>query len=149
MNVVEGKPQFVHRTFAEYFTACWFSENFKSNRSVLEHILFDLKCSFVRDMFDRMLARGCLLHCAVLEGNFLNFSTLLKEGCDVNSVDKGGRTVMHIIAASNSMYSNSINPPYHNKISFDINDCVLQWTQLQYIIKAEKWESSHMWLGYD
>jgi hypothetical protein len=28
MNVVDGKPQFVHRTFAEFFTARWFSRNF-------------------------------------------------------------------------------------------------------------------------
>jgi hypothetical protein len=27
MTVVDGKPQFVHRTFAEFFTARWFSRN--------------------------------------------------------------------------------------------------------------------------
>jgi len=63
MNVVEGKPQFVHRTFAEFFTARWFSRNVKDNRSVLERILSEPEYNFVRDMFDRSLAKDCPLHC--------------------------------------------------------------------------------------
>ena len=42
MNVMDGKPQFVHRTFAEYFTARWLNRNFKLNRSVLKRIFFTL-----------------------------------------------------------------------------------------------------------
>jgi hypothetical protein len=38
MHVVDGKPQFMHRTFAEYFAARWFSKYFESNRRVLEQI---------------------------------------------------------------------------------------------------------------
>jgi len=42
MNVVDGKPQFIYRTFAEYFRARWFSRNFKFNRGVLERIFLTL-----------------------------------------------------------------------------------------------------------
>jgi ankyrin repeat protein len=146
MNVVEGKPQFVHRTFAEYFTARWFSENFESNRRVLEDILFDPKYSFVRDMFDRMLAKDCPLHCAVLARDVERLKTLLKEGCDINGVDKGGRNVLHIIAKRKHElvhYERYIEkfidkiPDY--TVPFDATDCVLQWTPLQYAIKSERW----------
>lgn len=67
INAVEGKAQFVHRTFAEYFTALWFSKNFELNRKVLEHILSDSKYDIVTDMFDRFLTADPPLHCAVLD----------------------------------------------------------------------------------
>jgi hypothetical protein len=144
MNVVEGKPQFVHRTFAEYFTARWFSKNFESNRSLLEHILFDPKYSFVRDMFDRILARGCPLHCAVLEGDLESFEPLLSEHSDVKAVDKGGRNFMHLIAAGRMTDEELRRPEYPDivrqyAVSLDTTDSVLQWTQLQYAIKSEDW----------
>jgi hypothetical protein len=139
MNVVEGKPQFVHRTFAEYFAARWFSKKFKSNRSVLEHILFDPVYSFVRDMFNRMLAKDCPLHCSALQGDIELFRTLLKGGCDVNAVDKGGRTVTHIIATLGSIFFDIRNLLSNNGIPLDTTDCVLQWAPLQYAIKSEDW----------
>jgi len=42
MKVVNGKPHFVNRTFAEYFTACWFSRNFEYDRSVMKRIFLTL-----------------------------------------------------------------------------------------------------------
>jgi ankyrin repeat protein len=143
MNVVEGKPQFVHRTFAEYFTARWFSENFQSNRSVLEHILFDDKYRFVTDMFDRMLAEDCPLHCAVLEWESWPtdakiFETLLKERWNANAVDKGGRTLMHIIAKNHTIYYKMTDLVDHSGVALDNKDRVLQWTPLQYAIKWER-----------
>jgi hypothetical protein len=142
MNVVEGKPQFVHRTFAEYFTARWFSKNFESNRSVLENILFDRSYVFVRNVFDRILTKGCPLHNAVLDGDTEAVETLLKEGSDVNYVDKGCRTVMHLIAAER--HDGHICEEITNSIlrhgpCVDAVDNVLQWTPLRYAIKTENW----------
>jgi hypothetical protein len=161
---VEGKPQFVYRTFAEYFTARWFSENFESNRSALEHIIFDPKYSFVADMFDRMLAKDCPLHCAVLEGDVKCLKTLVNEGFDVSAVDKGGRTLMHIIAKREKefvhyeKYIERFMYIFHDyRVPFDATDCVLQWTPLQYAIKSEGWffverlleRNVDIWFGYD
>jgi ankyrin repeat protein len=156
MNVVEGKPQFVHRTFAEYFTARWFSENFQSNRSVLEDIIFDDEYKFLRDMFDRMLAKDCPMHCAVLDCWNIRIigplrwdedivETLLKEGCDANAVDKGGRTVMHITVIHN-IYYKVIDLLYHSGVPMENKDRVLQWTPLQYAIKSEEWQIVEMLL---
>jgi hypothetical protein len=142
MNVVEGKPQFVHRTFAEYFAARWFSKNFESNGGVLEHILFDRKYTFVRDMFNRILARGCPLHCAVLEGDTQAVEAILQDGSDVNARDKGGRTAMHLIAAEphDAHLCKEITESLLRHGAFvDATDNVLQWTPLQYAVKAENW----------
>jgi len=94
MKVVNGKPQFVHRTFAEYLTARWFGRNFKNNGSVLEHILFDRTYEVMTDMFDKMLAKVCPMHCALIERNYETVNPLLADGCDLNAVDNCGRTVM-------------------------------------------------------
>ena len=148
MNVVEGKPQFVHRTFAEYLTARWLSRNdFESKRSVLECMLFEPEFRFVRSMFDQMLAEGSALLCAVLEDYMLGCKELIEKGCDVKIVDKGGRTVVHLLAAARSQSDwNSIWPIIEQKFrislyetSPDNRDCVLQWTPLQYAIKSENW----------
>jgi len=140
MNVVNGKPQFVHRTFAEFFTARWFSRKFKFNRSVLEDILFDRGYRFMRDMFDRMLAKGCPLHCAVLGKNVINFRKLLEEGNKVNAVDKGGRTVLHIDTDNITRYF-TIHCTSKDGGSLDKTDSVLQWTPLQYAIKYGDWHN--------
>jgi hypothetical protein len=140
VNVEQSKPQFVHRTFAEYFTARWFSENFESNRSVLEDILFDPKYSFVRDMFDRMLAKDCPLHCAALDRDTETLKTLLNEGLDVNALDKGGRNVMQLIAKVHLFHFEIGKFKFDDEDCLDIKDRVLQWTPWQYAIKSKEWK---------
>ena len=139
--VVEDRPHFVHRTFAEYFTAHWFSENFESNRSVLEQILFDRSYRVVKDVFDRILARDCPLHCAVLNWDSKSVESLLQEKYDVNSVDKGGRTAMHIIAAQGQgeLFENITQSLLKRGNYFNEEDNVLKWTPLQYAIKSGSW----------
>jgi hypothetical protein len=139
MNVVNGKPQFVHRTFAEFFTARWFSRNFKFNRSVLEDILFDFTYRLMTVMFDRMLARDCPLHYALIDGNKETVNTLLAEGCDLSAVDEGGRTFMHIIATRDSACWDEIKQNVNYKAFLKNTDSVLQWTPLQYAIHSEQW----------
>jgi ankyrin repeat protein len=141
MNVVENTPQFVHRTFAEYLTACWFCKNFEQNRSVLERVLFNSEYAFVKDMLDRMLARGCPLHCAVLDWDAEAVEKLLNEGSDVNAVDKGGRTAMHLIAAEGcdrDTCEEIINSLLRHEARVDAEDLVLKWTALDYAKKREQ-----------
>jgi hypothetical protein len=80
MDVVGDKAQFMHRTFAEYFTARWFSNNLESNRSVLAHILFDRKHSLVRVTFDRMVATFW----DVTLSRFVNIYATLREDCGLS-----------------------------------------------------------------
>jgi len=124
----------------QYFTGHWFSRNFEftSIRSLLERILFDPEYSFVRNVFDRMLAKDCPLHCAVLEWDEESFERLL-ERCDVSAEDKGGRTVMHIIATRHCTFLDIINRVFPDEASVHNKDCILQWTPLQYAVKSENW----------
>jgi ankyrin repeat protein len=103
----------------------------------MEHILFDTAYKFVRDMFHKMLAKRSPLHCAALEWDDERFETLLEEECDVNAEDKGGRTVMHIIAQDHGLLM--VDPDFYKKVSLMKRDNVLQWTPMQYAIKSEKW----------
>jgi len=139
MNVVDGKLQFVHRTFAEFFTARWFSRNFKYNRIVLEDILFNRTYWGIIDMFDRMLAEGFPLHCAFLEGNFKTVKTLLAEGCDLNAVDNGGRNLLHLTTTRDSTLLDEICHNFNYEAFLNNTDSVLQLTPLQYAIKCENW----------
>jgi len=138
MNVVGGKPQFIYSSFAEYLTSRCFSKNFEFNRSVLENILFGPEYRFVRDKFDRILAKGCPLHCSALEWDEDSFETLM-ESCDISAVDKGGRTIMHIIATRHCSFLDIMNRVFPRENSLHNTDFVLQWTPLQYAVNSERW----------
>jgi ankyrin repeat protein len=84
-----------------------------------------------------MLAKHSPLHSAALEWDDERFETLLEEGCDVSAVDKGGRTVMHIIAQDHGLLM--VDPDFYKNVSVVKRDDVLQWTPMQYAIKLEKW----------
>jgi hypothetical protein len=147
MNVTEKRLHFVHRSVAEYFTARWCSKNFESNRRVLEHILFDSSYGILKDMFDRILARGCPLHCAVLNRDIKAVKTLLK-GSKVNAVDKrykvnakdnGGRTALHLIAAQGpgvSLCKEITKSLLEHGATLNTKDKVLDWTPLEYARKT-------------
>ena len=85
-----------------------------------------------------ILAKDSPLHCAALEWNEKRLESQL-ERCDVSAVDKGGRTVMHIIATRHCTFLDIINRVFPHETSVYNTDCVLQWTSLQYAIKSEKW----------
>jgi ankyrin repeat protein len=109
------------------------------NRSVLEDILFDFTYRLIKDMFDRMLAKDCPLHYALLVGNKETVNTLLAEGCDFSAEDEGGRTFMHIIATRKSASWDEIKQNVNYKAFLNNKDSVLQWTPLQYAVKSQKW----------
>jgi len=56
---------------------------------------------------------------------------------DVSALDKGGRTVMHIIAQDHGLLM--VDPDFYKIVSLVKRDNVLQWTPMQYAIKSEKW----------
>jgi len=142
MTVVQKWPHFLHRSIAEYLTARWFSKNIESNRSLLERILFDSSYGNVKDVFSRILASGCPLHCAVLNWDTEAVETLLQEGYDVNAVESGGRTAMHLAAAhgpGGPVCEDITSSLLRYGASVDAEDDVLHFTPLGYAIKAENW----------
>jgi ankyrin repeat protein len=141
ISVVEGRPYFVHRTFAEYFSAQWFSKKFESNRIVLKDILFDPSYRVVRDVFDRVLAKDFPLHSAVLNWDSKCVENLLRNGCNVNSLDKGGRTALHLIAAQGQagLIEDIAERLFQSGCPLNEEDNVLRWTPLQYAIQSGSW----------
>jgi len=96
----------------------------------------------VRNVFDRILARGCPLHCAVLDWDINGVETLLQEEYNISAVDKGGRNAMHLIAAKgcDRPKCEEITNNLLRRGDFeDAKDNVLQWTALRYAIKTENW----------
>jgi ankyrin repeat protein len=133
----DSKPRFIHLCFAEYFTAKWFTENFTKCESFLLDNLFEPSFEVVRNIFDRMLAENFKLHDAVLNNDLEAVSKLLKETTDINTLDKGGRTALHLAASYNSLITKTLlSVP---GVDTDIRDRVLKWTPLRYADTTRSW----------
>jgi len=89
-------------------------------------------------VFDRILAKGCLLHCAVLDWDIKAVETLLSEVYDVNAVDSGGRNALHPIAAQGpgaSICMDTFNSLFQRGATVHAEDMVVQRTALLYEIE--------------
>ena len=139
MNVEKKMPHFVHRSIAEYFTVRWFSKNIESNRNLLERILFDCSYAIVKNIFDRILVRDFPLHCEVLNSDNKAVETLLQSGCDVSAVDKGGRTVMHLIAIYHSKSWDAIKQNCNHEFLWTPGTEYCSGTQSNTSRKSENW----------
>jgi hypothetical protein len=95
-GIIEGRPVFVHRTFAEYFVASLFCDNTIANQELMRDHLFESGFDGIRSMVDRILANKCPLHQAVLNSNFPHVEKLLKRKESITQKDRGGRTPLHV-----------------------------------------------------
>ncbi|KDR20043.1 Serine/threonine-protein phosphatase 6 regulatory ankyrin repeat subunit B [Zootermopsis nevadensis] len=84
-----------------------------------------------------MLAEEFRLHVAVLNNDPEAANKLLGEKTDVNSVDKGGRTALHLAASYNSIIINRLLSV--TGVDTNIPDVVLKWTPLSYAAKTRSW----------
>ena len=136
-DIIGGKPQFIHRCFAEYFAAKWFTDNFRKCEDFISDKLFNSTYEVTRNIFDRMLAEEYEMHGAVLNNDISAVQEFLKNGTDINISDKGGRTALHLAASCNSSIIQEIllfpgadaNKP----------DAVLKWTPLRYADRTKSW----------
>jgi ankyrin repeat protein len=91
-------------------------------------------------VFDRILARGFPLHCAVLNRDTEAVKTLLKRVSDVNALDSGGRTALHLIAAQGPgdyICEKITRSLLGHGATVDTKDMVLQWIPLLYARKTK------------
>jgi len=95
-DVIEGRPVFLHRTFAEYFVAGWLCDNKLASQVFMRDHLFESEFGVVRSMVDRILTDKCPLHQAVLSTNIQPAANLLKRKESVTQMDRGGRTPLQV-----------------------------------------------------
>ncbi|XP_069680679.1 uncharacterized protein [Periplaneta americana] len=112
-DVINDKPTFLHRTFAEYFAAMWFSQNFQDEKEFIRKHILRPTFKVIRQFFNQMLARDFPLHRAVLNGNKRSVEALVTGSCDVNTRDIGGRTALHLAVMAHLDIHNDIGYEYY------------------------------------
>jgi ankyrin repeat protein len=75
--------------------------NFARHKNFIFNNIFSSTFEVVWNIFDRILAEDLHLHGAVLNNDVEDVNDLLKKETDVNCVDMGGRTALHLAAAYN------------------------------------------------
>ncbi|PSN29663.1 hypothetical protein C0J52_28092 [Blattella germanica] len=120
-HVQNGRAVFVHRTFAEYYAAVWFSENYLLNLVYFRKFYLSGRFETVRMFFDRILARGNKLHTSVLSCNIDEITTFLADNnAVIDELDKSGRTALHLAVTNfltllfNRKNTTKNNIVYHN-----------------------------------
>ncbi|XP_069687940.1 uncharacterized protein [Periplaneta americana] len=101
IDVINDRAIFIHRTFAEYFVALWFAENFRHVTEYLKTKIFEPNFQIVRKFFNRILAQKFTLHTAILNHDKCTVETLMSaQTLDVNVRDEGGRTPLYLAVMS-------------------------------------------------
>jgi ankyrin repeat protein len=136
-DIMDGKPQFIHRCFAEYFAAKWFTDNFRVCREFISNILFKSRYKVTRNIFDRMLAESSEIHVSVLNNDNQALEKHLKKVTDINTLDKGERTTLHLAASYNSPCIEKLLSSQGTGANKP--DAVLKWTPLRYADRMKSW----------
>ena len=131
----------------EYLTAKWFAENYQSHRSFIEERYFEEELQTTWEMFERILAKQSDLHMSVLGGDIQRVRDLLASGLNVNCVDKGGRTALHIAALKGKYVDRQAQDRCVQLVSLlmdhgvdtSIVDGILKWTALRYADMTASW----------
>jgi len=131
----DGKPHFIHRCFAEYFAAKWFTDNFRDCEEFISNFLFNTTYEVTRNIFDRMLAVNSEIHDYVLNNKIHAIKEFLEKKRDINTLDKGGRTALHLAASYNRSYIQQLLS--YPGIDTNKPDAVLKWTPLRYADKTK------------
>ncbi|KAJ3657643.1 hypothetical protein Zmor_009430 [Zophobas morio] len=84
---------FHHSTTATYFAALYLAENYSKYGEFLQATLFKKEQTHLRLLFDLILAENSPVHVAVL---YKNVEALKNYKSDIHSVDKGGRSTLHL-----------------------------------------------------
>jgi len=136
-EIMDGKPRFIHRVFAEYFAAKWFTENFSKCKGFISKNLFKTTYEVTRNMFDRMLAEESEIHMAVFNNDVRTLEDILKEEYKANFADRGGRTALHLAASYNSPVMQTLLSV--TGADTTVVDEVLEWTPLKYAMRTKSW----------
>ncbi|XP_049289490.1 uncharacterized protein LOC125767197 isoform X1 [Anopheles funestus] len=144
-GIRDGVPQFVHRIFAEYFAACWLSNNtkrFQTEPVFRSQVIWSHSLKKTRAFFDRMILKeseGCDLHWAVINKSLEQFRKIMRENRSAIAVkDKVGRLSLHLVdlcAVYDEVFSEDVIADLANE-----TDSLFQWNALDYaFIQNNEW----------
>uniref|UniRef100_A0A1Y1NIQ2 Uncharacterized protein n=1 Tax=Photinus pyralis TaxID=7054 RepID=A0A1Y1NIQ2_PHOPY len=101
----ETEVAFIHRTFAEYLVAKWLSKHCDDdddNTGIAKNLIkkmFEPNFVTVRNMFDRLMAKRCPLHLAIINRQIAEIEMILeRDKASLSHLDRGGRSVYHLVA---------------------------------------------------
>ena len=131
----------------DYVTAKWLAENYQNHRSFIEENYLREELQTMWEMFERILAKQSDLHVSVLGGDIERARDLLASGVDVNCVDKGGRTALHLAALKGKYVDRQAEAQCVQMVSLlmdhgadtSIVDGILKWTALRYADMTASW----------
>jgi ankyrin repeat protein len=134
-DITDGKPKFIHRCFAEYFAAKWFTANFGKCKDLISNTLFNSTYEVARNIFYRMFAEEYEMRGVVLNNDTDAVKEFLKQGTKVNNTDKDSRTALHMAASYNSPVIQKL--PTFPGADANKPDAFLIWTPLRYADKTK------------
>ena len=137
-DIIEGRPVFLHRTFAEYFVARRLCDNITASKTFMRDHLFESGFGVVRSMVDRMLADKCPLHEAVLNKNMQHVTKLLYRKEYVTQTDCGGRNPLHVAVSCRS--PQLIRLLLEHGADVSSVDTLLDLSPVQYAVIMADWE---------
>ncbi|KAJ4443084.1 hypothetical protein ANN_04734 [Periplaneta americana] len=144
----------LHRTLEDYIVAKWLANNYKNCRPCIREKYFQEEFQTMWTLFDRILAKDCKLHIAVLNKNINRVKELLSDGYIANSLDKGGRTPLHLAVITGNDFdlingeecTQIVKILIDNGANVSITDDVFQWTALRYADILECWNTINILL---
>jgi ankyrin repeat protein len=140
------KFPFLHRNVQDFVTAKWLAENYHIHRQFIQDKYFEIELQTMWARYDRILAKECELHTSVLDRDIQKVRDLVSNGCDINSLDSGGRTALHLASMQGKYFVENdgqcvqiASLLVEHGADVSITDSVLKWTALQYADMTGSW----------
>jgi hypothetical protein len=138
INVIQERPDFQHRTLAEYFVARRLCRNISDSKTFMRDGLFESGFVALKSMVNRILADECPVHEAVLNSNVHLVTKLLRQKESISETDHGDRTPLHIaVSCSNTEL---IRLLLEHGADVSSVDTLLGLCPVQYAIRMANWE---------
>lgn len=140
------KFPFLHHSLQDFAAAKWLAENYHDHRSIIQDTYFETELQTMWAMYDRILAKQRELHTSVLDRDVEKVRDLVSSGIDINSLDNGGRTALHLAAIQGKYFIEDdcqcvqiASLLIKHGADVSITDSVLEWSALRYADMTGSW----------